>query len=157
MGSPLNLALGDRDGEAELWLSGFRDSSSLHEMLPAHLAAWPHTEIESKITVQVARLDAVAPTLDLKGPIFAKMDVQGHELAVIRGGRATLSLCERVMLECNFAPLYAGQPSFNQIYDELRSLGFLFDGFISALRHPATLEQLSSDAIFYKPAAVVRA
>ena len=148
---PINLAISDREGEQDLWLSGFRDSSSLHEMLPAHLAAWPHTEIESKISVQVARLDSVAPTLDLKKPIFAKIDVQGHELAVIRGGRETLSLCERVMLECNFAPLYQGQPTFDQLYDELHSLGFLFDGFISALRHPQTLEQLSSDAVFYKP------
>jgi len=148
---PINLALGDRDGEVDLWLSAFRDSSSLHEMLPTHVAAWPHTKIESKISVQVARLDAIAPTLELKKPIFAKLDVQGHELAVIRGGRATLSLCERVMLECNFAPLYQGQPSFNQLYDELHSLGFLFDGFISPLRHPKTLEQFSADAVFYKP------
>jgi FkbM family methyltransferase len=148
---PMELALGDRDGEQDLWLSAFRDSSSLHEMLPAHVAAWPHTEMESKITVQIARLDAVAPTLELKPPIFAKMDVQGHELAVIRGGRETLSRCERVMLECNFAPLYQGQPTFDQLSDELHSLGFLFDGFISALRHPRTLEQLSSDALFYKP------
>ena len=151
---PINLALGDRDGEQDLWLSAFRDSSSLHEMLPAHVAAWPHTEIESKITVQIARLDAIAPTLELKPPIFAKIDVQGHELAVINGGRETLSRCERVMLECNFAPLYAEQPSFTQLYDELHSLGFLFDGFISALRHPQTCEQLSSDAVFYQPLEV---
>jgi FkbM family methyltransferase len=151
---PLNLALGDRDGEQDLWLSGFRDSSSLHEMLPAHLAAWPHTAIEKKITVKVARLDAVALNLALEGPVFAKIDVQGHELAVIRGGRSTLSLCERVMLECNFAPLYEGQPSFTQLYDELQSLGFLFDGFISPLRHPQTLELLSADAVFYKPAEI---
>jgi FkbM family methyltransferase len=151
---PINLALGDRDGEQDLWLSAFRDSSSLHEMLPAHVAAWPHTEIEAKITVQIARLDAIAPILALKPPIFAKIDVQGHELAVIRGGRATLSLCERVMIECNFASLYQGQPTFDQLSDELHSLGFLFDGFISALRHPQTLEQLSADAVFYKPVNV---
>jgi FkbM family methyltransferase len=148
---PMNLALSDHAGEEDLWLSAFRDSSSLHEMLPTHVAAWPHTEIESKISVKVERLDAIAPSLDLKKPIFAKLDVQGHELAVIRGGRATLSLCERVMLECNFAPLYQGQPTFNQLYDELHSLGFLFDGFISPLRHPKTGEQLSADAVFYKP------
>ena len=148
---PLNLALGDRDGEEDLWLSAFRDSSSLHEMLPAHVAAWPHTAIEKKITVKVARLDAVAPSLALEGPVFVKIDVQGHEFAVIRGGRSTLLLCQRVMLECNFAQLYKGQPSFTQLYDEMRSLGFLFEGFISPLRHPHTLELLSADAIFYRP------
>ncbi len=147
---PMNLALSDHDGEQELWLSAYRDSSSLQEMLPAHVEAWPHTAVEAKITVRLARLDAIAPTLDLKEPIFAKMDVQGHELAVIRGGRETLSRCQRVMLECNFAPLYQDQPTFNEIYREMRSMNFCFDGFIGNLRHPRTLELLSADAIFYK-------
>jgi FkbM family methyltransferase len=151
---PIQIALSDRDGEMDFWLSRFRDSSSIQEMMPTHTEAWPHTEIEAKIRVPIARMDSIASELDLKPPIFAKLDVQGHELAVINGGRETLSLCQRVMLECNFAPLYKGQPSFTQLYDELHSLGFLFDGFISALRHPQTFEQLSSDAVFYKPIEV---
>jgi FkbM family methyltransferase len=147
---PMNVALSDHDGEQELWLSAYRDSSSLQEMLPAHVEAWPHTAVEAKITVKLDRLDAIAPTLNLKEPIFAKLDVQGHELAVIRGGRETLSRCQRVMIECNFAPLYQDQPTFNEIYREMRSMNFRFDGFIGNLRHPRTLELLSADAIFYK-------
>jgi len=148
---PLQLALSDHSGKNDLWLSHFRDSSSLHEMLPAHTEAWPHTQIESKISVEVTRLDDVARNLKLEPPLFAKIDVQGHELSVIRGGRATLGGCQRVMLECNFAPLYKEQATFDQLYAELHSLGFLFDGFISPLRNPQTLEQLSTDAVFYKP------
>lgn len=148
---PIRLALSDCEGEKDFWLSGFRDSSSLQEMLPAHMEAWPHTQIESKISVELARLDDIAPMLVLEPPIFAKIDVQGHELAVIRGGIATLSLCQRVVLECNFAPLYKGQPSFTCLYDEMRSLGFLLDCFICPLRHPRTRELLSSDVVFYKP------
>ncbi len=148
---PFQLALSDHDGEIDFWLSRFRDSSSIQEMLPAHTEAWPHTEIESRIRVPVARLDSIASELELEPPVFAKLDVQGHELSVISGGRQTLSSCQRVMLECNFAPLYKGQPSFTQLYGELRSLGFLFEGFISPLRHPQTLELLSADAVFYKP------
>lgn len=149
---PMEVALSDREGEQELRLSRFRDSSSLQEMLPAHLDAWPHTEIERNITVRLARLDTVAGGLTLKPPIMAKMDVQGHEMAVIRGGRETLQKCQRLVIECNFAPLYAGQPSFTELYEEMRSLGFLFEGFISLLRHPQTRELLSADAIFYKTA-----
>ena len=148
---PIQLALSDHDGEVDFWLSRYRDSSSIQEMLPSHTEAWPHTEIEAKIRVKVARLDSVASELKLEPPIFAKLDVQGHEHAVINGGRQTLSRCQRVMVECNFAPLYEGQPSFTQLYEELRSLGFLFDGFVSPLRHPRTLELLSADAIFYQP------
>jgi FkbM family methyltransferase len=147
---PVKIALSDRSGERDLWLSRFRDSSSLHEMLPAHLEAWPHTEIESKIKVSLARLDDLAPQLDLEKPILAKIDVQGHELAVIHGGRTTLSICQRIMLECNFAPLYDGQPSFVQLYDEMKSIGFLLDAFVTPLRHPQTRELLSADVIFYR-------
>lgn len=147
---PFLLALSDHDGESEFFLSRFRDSSSLQEMLPAHVEAWPHTAIEAKIRIDVARLDSVADRLHLRPPVLAKFDVQGHELAAIRGGRETLAQCHRVVCECNFAPLYEGQPSFSEIYDELRALNFLFDGFVGPLRHPQTLELLSADAVFYR-------
>jgi FkbM family methyltransferase len=148
---PIQLALSNHAGMSEFWLSSFRDSSSLNEMLPAHLEAWPHTKIETGITVETARLDDVAPGLNLEGPLFAKIDVQGHEMAVIEGGWKTLSKCERIMLECNFADLYQGQPSFTQLYGVMKDMGLLFDGLISPLRHPRTLEMLSADLIFYKP------
>jgi FkbM family methyltransferase len=147
---PFRLALSDRAGEAEFFVSRFRDSSSMQEMLAPHLEAWPHTDIETKITVPVERLDAVAARLDLTPPVLAKLDVQGHEMAVIEGGRETLGRCQRVVTECNFAPLYRGQPSFVELHGAMRSLGFLFDGFITPLRHPRTRELLSSDAVFYR-------
>lgn len=148
---PIQLALSDRDGEVEFWLSRFRGSSSIQEMLPAHIEAWPHTEIETRITVPVARLDSYAAQLEIKPPVLAKLDIQGHELSAINGGRETLSRCQRIMLECNFAPLYQNQPTFDELYEAVRSMGFLFDGFIGHLRHPRTQELLSADAIFYKP------
>lgn len=148
---PFCMALSDRAGEAEFFVSRFRDSSSMQEMLPGHLDAWPHTGIETKITVPVERLDDVAARLELVPPVLAKLDVQGHEMSVIEGGRATLSRCQRVVTECNFAPLYRGQPSFAELHDAMRSLGLLFDGFITPLRHPRTRELLSCDAVFYRP------
>ena len=150
---PVQLALSDREGEAEFYLSRYRGSSSIQEMLPEHLEAWPFTEIETKIKVRVARLDSVAAELELEPPVLAKLDIQGHELAAIRGGRETLARCQRVVVECNFAPLYKGQPSFDELYEEMRSLGFLFDGLVGHLRHPQTHELLSADAVFFKPAA----
>ena len=152
---PMQLALSDHEGKKDFHVSRFKDSSSFQEMLPAHLEAWPHTGVETQITVEVSRLDTVAPRLALKPPVMAKLDVQGHELAAIRGGRATLSRCQRVMLECNFMTLYEGQPTFTELYEEMRSLGFLLDGFVGFLRHPRTLELLSADVIFYKPEAVL--
>ncbi len=147
---PINVALSDHSGTSELWLSAYRDSSSLNEMLPAHIEAWPHTRIEGKITVETARLDDLAQHLEFADPIFAKLDVQGHEMSVIDGGRATLARCQRVMIECNFASLYKKQPTFIEIYEVFRSMGFLFEGFMTPLRHPTTFELISADAIFFR-------
>ncbi|MDT7542560.1 MAG: hypothetical protein QOE33_2464 [Acidobacteriota bacterium] len=149
---PIHVAISDETGERDFWVSRFRDSSSMQEMLPSHVEAWPNTEVEAKITVRAETLDAVASQLKLVPPVLAKLDIQGHELAAIAGGRETLARCQRVMLECNFAPLYKGQPTFVELYDAMRSLGFLFDGFIVPLRHPRTHELLSADAVFYRPA-----
>lgn len=147
----MQLALSNREGKRDFQVSRFKDSSSFQEMLPAHLEAWPHTGLESRITVEMTRLDSVAPKLRLVPPVLAKLDIQGHELAAIEGGRETLSRCQRVMVECNFKPLYAGQPSFTELYEAMQSLGFLLDGFVGFLRHPRTRELLSADVIFYQP------
>ena len=148
---PIQLALSDHEGEEEIHLSKFRDSSSFQKMLPAHTEAWPHTVIEANQAVRVSQLDDAVRPFRLKAPLLAKLDVQGHELQVIRGGRATLSQCQRVIVECNFARLYEGQPSFSELYDALRALGFLFDGLVGELRHPRTLELMSADLVFFKP------
>jgi FkbM family methyltransferase len=153
----MQLALSDHEGKRDFHVSRFRDSSSFQEMLPAHLEAWPHTGLETRITVEMARLDTVAQGLTLKPPVLAKLDIQGHELAAIEGGRETLSRCQRVMVECNFKPLYEGQPSFTELDEAMRSLGFLLDGFVGFLRHPRTQELLSADVIFYKPSDAVAA
>ena len=149
----INAALSDHEGTAELRLSRFRDSSSLQDMLPAHVEAWPHTEVEARIPVTLRRLDGMASELELVPPIMAKLDVQGHELAVIRGGRETLARCDRLMIECSFRSLYAGQPSFSEIYEAAASMGLVLDGFINSLRHPRTGELMSADVVFFRDLA----
>lgn len=111
---PIQLALSDREGEVDFWLSLYRGSSSIQEMLPTHIEAWPHTEIETKITVPVARLDSVATQLDIKPPVLAKLDIQGHELYAINGG---VRHCRAVSASCLSATLRrfirTSQPSTN--------------------------------------------
>jgi FkbM family methyltransferase len=149
---PFNLALSDAPGQADFNVSAFNDSSSFQPMRDEHLEAWPNTAYARTIRVRKARLDDVLEVASLARPIFVKIDVQGHELAVLAGARKTLAASQRVMLECNFASLYEGQPTFDELYRELKGLGFRLDGMISPLRHPVTGELLSTDLIFYRPA-----
>jgi len=148
---PSNFALSDESGLAEFNLSSFDDSSSFQKMRDEHCEAWPHSAINKLIMVEKRRLDDLIQIEDLLGPVFVKIDVQGHELQVIRGGRKTISSSQRVMIEWNIADLYEGQPKFDEIYDEMKSMGFCLDEMISPLRHPKTGELMSVDLIFYKP------
>ncbi|MFM8395777.1 MAG: FkbM family methyltransferase, partial [Acidobacteriota bacterium] len=148
---PRQLALSDAAGFDDFNVSSFSDSSSFQRMLPKHLEAWPHTATKECIRVEKARLDDQFDPVELARPIFIKIDVQGHELQVIRGGRQVLAASQRVMIECNFANLYDGQPGFDELHREMRELGFLLDCLISPLRHPVTGELMSSDLIYFRP------
>jgi FkbM family methyltransferase len=56
---------------------------------------------------------------------FLKIDVQGSELAVFRGGHSHLANAVAVHTEVCFMQLYKDQPLFGDIDRELRSLGMI--------------------------------
>ena len=82
--------------------------------------------------------------------LLVKIDVQGFEKQVIEGGKNVLSKARIIILEVSYEPLYLGQPTFKEIYDELYSLGFEFHGNIEYLRNPKDLSILQSDALFIR-------
>lgn len=149
--NPVNLGLSDVSGVKDFWVSKFNDSSSLQEMLPAHIEAWPFTATERKISINVTTLDSYIENINLVPPVMMKIDVQGHETHVIQGAVNTLKNCQRVIIECNIAPLYKDQPSFTEINNIMKSLGFCLDCYISPLRHPKTREIMSFDLIYFRP------
>ncbi len=85
------VALGESDGEAE-----FRTS---HAPTWGRLADAGETPAESGITrVRVCRLDSLAATECLPDPRVIKMDVEGAEAGVLKGGRAMLERAKPVMI-----------------------------------------------------------
>jgi FkbM family methyltransferase len=76
-------------------------------------------------------LDTVeVPTLSLDdlagdGPVdVLKIDVQGAELDVLRGGTRTLARTRAVLLEMNFFSQYEGDATFDTLHAEMTGLGF---------------------------------
>ncbi|MGI8756286.1 MAG: FkbM family methyltransferase [Acidimicrobiales bacterium] len=53
-----------------------------------------------------------------------KLDVQGAELSVLRGGRRALSQTDAVIMEVLFVPHYEGDATFAALDQEMRELGF---------------------------------
>jgi hypothetical protein len=78
--------------------------------------------VTGEVALETRRLDDIAEIARLD---FLKIDVQGSEMAVFRGGRTHLRNAVAVQTEVCFMPLYKGQALFGEIDRELRSLGLI--------------------------------
>lgn len=148
--SILNIALGDSEGEIEMFANDFSPSSSILPMAQAHKDAFPFTHGGKMVPIRTRRLDDVAAELNFEGPIFVKIDVQGFEREVLSGGMETIGRADVVLLELSFEELYEGQPLFAELFDTMRTLGFRFRGTMAQMPHPHDGRTLDADCFFEK-------
>jgi hypothetical protein len=120
-------------------------------MTDLHREAFPFTAGEGQPErIEVRRLDDVAAELDMHDDILTKIDVQGFEGHVIRGGTETLRRSRAIIVETGFAQLYEGQPGCDEIYRAVCGLGFRYAGNWEQLPDPKTGRILQADAIFVR-------
>jgi len=76
-----NVGLGDTEGTQEIHIAANSQSSSLLDMLPAHLESAPESEYIGTETIEVKRLDSVFEDLcGTSGNVYMKIDTQGFVL-----------------------------------------------------------------------------
>lgn len=82
------------------------------------------------INVEVDTLDNFAKTIDIKNELLIKIDTEGFDLEVIRGGRETLRRTSALIVEATFYPTGYGEkaPIFEDIVSELVQQGFVYRG-----------------------------
>lgn len=117
-------AIGDTEGHMEMYVSRADDSSSLLPITTKQEEAFPGTGEVGIESVEVRRLDSVVSESDIAGPALLKIDVQGFELAVLRGAEALLGQFDWVLAELSFSELYEGQPLAAEVIDWLYQRGF---------------------------------
>jgi FkbM family methyltransferase len=130
----MRLALGDQHSEAELYLSSNSASSSLLAMLDSHHRAAPDVTVVGSETTSVRTLDSLELLFD--EPAMLKLDVQGFEDRVLRGGRRTLERISLVECELSVAPLYANQLAMFELVELLSAEGFRLVGLEPGLHGP---------------------
>lgn len=145
-----NIALGDANQKVPFNQNQFSPSSSFLELGEVHRANYPFARRIEQVEVEMRRLDDVALELDLVQEILVKLDVQGFEDRVIRGGEAVLRKTRVVITEVSFQALYKGQPLFGDIHGQLSDLGFAQHGFLEQVRSTADDQVLSADAIYVR-------
>jgi FkbM family methyltransferase len=144
----INCALRDAAGEADFWRSPHTPSSSFLSMTSVHEAAYPESRRSSRVQVRVRPLDEIGRELDIEENLFVKIDVQGYEGPVLRGGQATLRRAAVVLIETSFVPLYREQLLFADLLDHMGALGFTFYGNVAQYDDPRSGCPLFADSCF---------
>ena len=145
------LALSDQAGEATFYSNEYAPASSLLEVSDLARRAFPETERASASTVRLARLDEILPPDSLERDILIKIDVQGVEDRVIRGGRGVFSAAKIVLIEMSFAPVYDGQPLFEEVHTLLEECGLRLAGFKNQIDDAQTGQPLFAHCLYRRP------
>lgn len=104
----------------------------------------------AQVEVPIGQLDNVLPLDTIQRPCLLKLDLQGYELAALRGAEKLLQQVDFVVVETAFREMYEGEPVFRDIEQHLNERGFRF------LR-PLAFLQLKSAEIIQMDALFVRA
>lgn len=132
----LPYAVGDGDAHT-LNICRGSGMTSLFEPDPATLDLFeflkPFAQVIERVLLQTRRLDDIS---EIQHVDFLKIDIQGGELAVFKGGKAKLTETVAIQTEISFVKLYKGQPDLGDIDLELRSQGFLPHCFAAIKRWP---------------------
>ncbi len=145
-----NLALGENSGESVIHRSASNPSSSLLPMGALHKKLYPKSADHTEEKITLARLDDTLRGVSLEKPILVKIDVQGFEASVIRGGKEVLSKADIILVENSFVSLYDGQALFGEIHDLLKNLGFSYRGRSETHYNTQTKEPIYEDSVFVK-------
>ncbi len=145
-----NIGISDIDGTTEINISSNLVSSSILNMEDLHKASYPESQYIKKETIELKRLDTVFADLELIENILIKIDVQGYEEKVIRGGEKTFSKAVALIIETAFEPFYEGQWLFDDLYSHFSKSGFKFMGFADQVFSKKTGIPIYADAIFIK-------
>lgn len=126
-----NLALGDSIQTIEINNHlYFNQSSSILQTTQLCERIYPMVKKQQTILVQQSTLDQEISSLltPLSPDILIKLDVQGYEDRVIRGGMETFKQARACIVEISLDILYQEQADFKDIFWSLDQLGYRYAG-----------------------------
>jgi FkbM family methyltransferase len=122
--SCFQVGLGDGNGVQKMNISEFSPSSSILQMNTIHTEEFPSSTYGAKAEIEMRTLEKVVKEHNLLPPDFIKIDVQGFEDRVIRGGADIVRKARFCMLELSLVRLYKDSSLISDINSQMRSLGF---------------------------------
>lgn len=144
-------AVGERSGEITLHISGNSQSSSVLNMLDAHIDAAPDSAYITDQQVPMNRLDEIAMNyVANSSSAYLKIDVQGYEARVLDGSMNLFSKINGIQLELSLVPLYEKQTSYREMIEKLDDLGYDLYALFPVFSDVQNGRMLQMDGVFFK-------
>jgi FkbM family methyltransferase len=106
------------------------------------------------ITLTQRTLDSM--TRDLGGVDLIKIDVQGYELEVLKGGPQTLASAQAILIELSLIEINEGAPLLDQALSFMRAAGFVAYDILELHRRPLDGAMNQIDVLFVGENSVLR-
>jgi FkbM family methyltransferase len=145
-----NVALGSNQKEMEFFENKFIPASSILASEDNLSSIFPETKEVNKIIIKMERLDDYASKIVITSPVLLKIDVQGYEEEVLKGGLRFLDKVDVVILEVSYIALYKNQSTFDSIYTLLKKNEFEYKGSLDSTISNLDGTILQSDIIFVR-------
>lgn len=150
------LALGAEGGTVEIGLSAESDMSSILPQSPLLARLSPSSAVLARLTVERARLDALAPLLDPGWRrLHLKIDVQGYEPWVLDGAMGLLERITTIQLELALRPVYEGERPWRSMVDRVAAMGFAPALVLPGYFERKIARMLQIDMVFAREPAVL--
>ena len=108
------------------------------------------------VALEMRTLDQVVEAHALPGPLLLKLDVQGFELEVLKGGGGTLARSAAVFMEVSFIPYNQDAPLFAAVVAQMAAQGFVLYDLCSTRRRAADGALFQSDVLFVREDSPLR-
>ena len=147
---PACVALGEEPRQAEFRVMSQTASSSLLPLGQIHRNLYPEIREEKTIPVSIETLDTFLSGRSMGPPSLLKLDVQGSELAVLRGCRCLRDHFRWILLETSTLPFYDQGGVFAEIEAHLSGRGYRWLGPVT-VHQPVEVkptDSLQFDALY---------
>lgn len=144
-------AVSDAAGSLLVNVSANSVSSSVLPILGRSTAAAPQTGYVGSESVPALTVDELVVRHRLEPrQLLLKIDVQGYEMAVLKGAAVNLDRLAAVRAELSLVPLYEGQPLLPEMIDFFTRHGFELWDLEPGWVEPGTRRLLQLDGVFLR-------
>ncbi len=115
--------------------------------------SFPRTTVPLTMTT----LDSVVTSTGVRGPFLVKLDVQGYEVEVLKGGARTLTETEATLLEVSLLQYNEGAPLFAEVVKFMKDAGFVAYDICGQVRRETDGALFQVDILFVPERSALRA